>query len=104
MADPIRVEGVQLPAEGHGVRLMAAGIPVALFLAGGKYYAIDARCSHVGGPLERGRLTGTVVDCPLHGSQFSLETGEVRRGPAQRPVAAYHVTTEGATVVLTPTR
>jgi 3-phenylpropionate/trans-cinnamate dioxygenase ferredoxin subunit len=44
-----------------------------------KYYAIDNRCPHFGGNLSRGRLEGTVVTCPLHGSQFDLSDGHVVR-------------------------
>lgn len=102
MAGPIRVEGVQLPAEGHGVRVMADGKPVALFRHQGQLWAVGAVCTHVGGPLDRGRLAENAVECPLHGSRFSLESGAVVRGPAARPVQAYRVTTEGSTVILEP--
>ena len=44
-----------------------------------KYYAIDNRCPHFGGNLSRGRLEGTVVTCPLHGSQFDITNGRVVR-------------------------
>ena len=44
-----------------------------------KYYAIDNRCPHFGGNLSRGRLEGTVVTCPLHGSQFDITDGRVVR-------------------------
>jgi nitrite reductase/ring-hydroxylating ferredoxin subunit len=101
MSEPIRIEGVTLPVEGHGVRVMAQGAAVALYRHEGRLYAIDAECSHVRGPLDQGRLTGAVVTCPWHGSQFSIETGAVEKGPAVRPVAAYTVTMDGSTVVLT---
>jgi 3-phenylpropionate/trans-cinnamate dioxygenase ferredoxin subunit len=44
-----------------------------------KYYATNSRCPHFGGNLSRGRLEGTVVTCPLHGSQFDLTDGHVVR-------------------------
>ncbi|MFC1846116.1 Rieske (2Fe-2S) protein [Chloroflexota bacterium] len=43
------------------------------------YYAADNRCPHMGGKLSRGKLEGTVVTCPLHGSQFDLRNGQVVR-------------------------
>ncbi len=43
---------------------------------GDKYYAADNRCPHMGGKLSPGKLEGTVVTCPRHGSQFDL----TRRG------------------------
>ena len=44
-----------------------------------KYYAAQARCPHLGGILANGKLEGTVVTCPLHGSQFDLVDGRVIR-------------------------
>lgn len=44
-----------------------------------KYYAVSNRCPHFGGNLSRGSLEGTVVTCPLHGSQFDLTDGHVVR-------------------------
>ena len=46
---------------------------------GGSYYAADNRCPHMGGRLSKGKLVGTIVTCPLHGSQFDLRNGEVVR-------------------------
>jgi ferredoxin-NADP reductase/nitrite reductase/ring-hydroxylating ferredoxin subunit len=52
-------------------------------------YAIDAVCSHEGGPLEEGILDGYEVECPWHGSRFDIRTGEVRSPPADTPQLAY---------------
>jgi 3-phenylpropionate/trans-cinnamate dioxygenase ferredoxin subunit len=46
---------------------------------GGNYYVADNRCPHMGGRLSQGKLEGTVVTCPLHGSQFDLKDGKVVR-------------------------
>ena len=46
---------------------------------GEKYYVADNRCPHMGGRLSEGKLKGTVVTCPLHGSQFDLKDGKVVR-------------------------
>ena len=51
------------------------GRKLLLAMAGGKYYVADGRCLHMGGRLARGKLEGTVVTCPLHGSQFDLRDG-----------------------------
>ena len=34
--------------------------------------ALDARCSHRGGPLQDGPVRGDCVTCPWHGSVFSF--------------------------------
>ena len=79
---------------------MANGTPVALFRIGGALHAIDARCTHVGGPLDRGSVQGTQVTCPLHGSVFDVRDGKVIRGPATRGVTPYRARLEGDTLVL----
>ena len=68
--------------------------------AGGKLYAIDNACTHVGGPLASGALEGHVVTCPWHGSKFDVRTGEVVRGPAPRPVKIHEVKVEGNDVLV----
>jgi len=100
MSETIRVENPTLPAEGRSVRVIANGAPVAIFRIGGTLYAIDARCTHVGGPLDQGSIAGTQVTCPLHHSVFDVRDGRVLRGPATRPVVAYRVRQEGETLIL----
>ena len=89
----------ELP-EGSSRAVYFAGEQVALFNVAGRVYAIDNRCSHANGPLAEGRLDGAKVTCPLHDSQFDLETGQPLRTPAQRPVAVYKVKVEGGAVFL----
>ena len=55
------------------------GREILLAKVGDKYYAADNRCPHMGGKLSQGKLEGTVVTCPLHGSQFDLSDGQVVR-------------------------
>ena len=52
---------------------------ILLARVGDKYYAADNRCPHLGGRLSQGKLEGTVVTCPLHGSRFDLKDGKVVR-------------------------
>ncbi len=59
------------------VRLQERGILLAR--AGGRYYAVDGRCPHLGGNLAQGKLYGTIVTCPRHGSQFDITDGRVIR-------------------------
>jgi len=46
---------------------------------GDKYYVTNNRCLHMGGNLSQGKLEGTIVTCPRHGSQFDLKDGRVVR-------------------------
>ena len=54
---------------------------VALFNVDGTLYALDGICPHQGGPLGKGKLTGSVVTCPWHGWQFDVRTGEHQVNP-----------------------
>jgi len=60
-------------------KVMAEGREILLARVGDKYYATDDRCPHMKGDLSQGKLEGTVVTCPVHGSQFDISTGHVVR-------------------------
>jgi 3-phenylpropionate/trans-cinnamate dioxygenase ferredoxin subunit len=90
------------------------GHEVLLARVGDKYYAADNRCPHMGGKLSRGKLEGTVVTCPLHGSQFDLRDGQVVRWLKKsgfistvskaikppKPLATYSVKVEGDRILI----
>lgn len=82
-------------APGTGMVASAGGKAIALFNINATFYAIANACTHVGGPLGKGRVQGTVVTCPWHGSQFDVTSGQVIKGPAARPVATYPVRVQG---------
>jgi nitrite reductase/ring-hydroxylating ferredoxin subunit len=88
------------PPPGRAVRVTVEGRPIAVFNLGPTLAAVDADCTHVRGPLEKGPVEGNVVTCPWHGSQFDLLTGAVRRGPAARPVKKYPVRVENQKLVI----
>ena len=50
---------------------------ILLAKAQGRFYAIDALCPHLQADLSEGTLRGTVLTCPLHGSQFDVRNGHV---------------------------
>ena len=53
--------------------------------------AFQDRCTHKGGPLSDGVLIAGTVQCPWHGSQFDVHTGEVKCGPAEQKIATYPI-------------
>jgi nitrite reductase/ring-hydroxylating ferredoxin subunit len=61
------------------------GRQVLLHRCDGELHALDNTCSHAGGLLSRGDVTGCAVTCPLHGSRFDLRDGHILRGPAHHP-------------------
>ena len=65
--------------------VQADGRQVLLYRHDGTLYALDNLCSHAAGLLSRGSVEGLTVTCPLHGSQYCLADGSVRRGPSHQP-------------------
>jgi 3-phenylpropionate/trans-cinnamate dioxygenase ferredoxin component len=59
--------------------------------ADGRWGAIDNVCTHDGGTLGEGELEGQCVECPRHGAQFDLFTGQVKALPAVYPVNSYPI-------------
>jgi nitrite reductase/ring-hydroxylating ferredoxin subunit len=49
-----------------------------------KFYAIDARCSHEGGPLDQGDIEELgeklLIVCPWHSFDFDLKNGQSSTG------------------------
>ena len=78
-----------------------------ILLAGyeGSYYAIDNKCTHMGGDLSKGRLEGKIVICPRHKSRFDITTGRCIAGPKigflklkTKDEASYKVRLEGSNI------
>jgi 3-phenylpropionate/trans-cinnamate dioxygenase ferredoxin component len=68
---------------------------VAVVRSGDRVYAIADECSHAAIPLSEGDVGDGEIECYLHGSRFSLTTGEPLGLPATEPVAVYRVEVEG---------
>lgn len=77
--------------DGRGVRVETGGHRIAVFRIGDAAYAIGDRCSHAEASLAEGELFDTDVECPRHGSEFSIVTGEPDSLPATRPVPTYPI-------------
>jgi NADPH-dependent 2,4-dienoyl-CoA reductase/sulfur reductase-like enzyme/nitrite reductase/ring-hydroxylating ferredoxin subunit len=99
MSAPAELKGPDLAKDGvaageilEGSMLLghAQGEAVLLARKEGKLYAIGAVCSHYGGPLAEGLLTGDHVRCPWHHAQFCLKDGKPK-APALNPVTCWKV-------------
>ncbi|MEW6153304.1 MAG: non-heme iron oxygenase ferredoxin subunit [Actinomycetota bacterium] len=69
---------------------------IAVVRIGDDFYALGDRCSHADYSLAEGEVWADEreIECPKHGSTFSLETGEPQSLPATRPVPVYRVVLE----------
>ncbi len=76
------------------------GEKICLANVEGKYYAIGNVCTHLGGPLARGKLEGYEVQCPWHGSRFDIRTGKVVRPPAIRSEPTYEIKVEDDNILV----
>jgi len=65
-----------------------------------RYVAFDDRCTHRGGSLAGGSTICNTVQCPWHGSQFDLTTGEVKSGPAREGIKTYTVKENQGKIIL----
>ncbi len=54
---------------------------VALFNVDGEILALNNTCPHAGGPLGEGTLDGEFVECPWHGWEFNVRTGQCMKNP-----------------------
>ena len=77
-----------------GARVEAAGLRLAVFRIGDEFHVIGDRCSHAEASLSEGELFGHGVECPRHGSEFDVRTGQPASLPATRPVPVYQTKVE----------
>ena len=80
-----------------GGKILTAQQIVITQPAVGSYKAFTAVCTH------QGCIVSTVadgtIDCPCHGSKFSVKDGSVVNGPAPSPLAPVAIKVEGMSIV-----
>ena len=65
----------------------------------GTYKAFSKICTHQGCPV--GSVSGGLIRCPCHGSEFSIEDGSVTQPPASKPLAESATQVVGSKVYVT---
>ena len=80
-------------AEGTPTKAKAGINDLVLVRVGDTIHAINAVCSHAGGPLAQGTFADGCIECPWHGSRFRMSDGHLRRGPALYDQPAYEIRT-----------
>jgi Rieske Fe-S protein len=64
----------------------------------GDFKAFSAVCTHMGCIVST--ISNGTIDCPCHGSQYSISTGAVVGGPAPSPLAAQTIKVTGSNIFL----
>lgn len=87
---------------GTARRIVVGGVPVALVRIDDDVYAIGDICSHAHVSLSEGEVwpDEREIECPKHGSTFSLETGEAQTLPATQPVPVFRTEVADGTVTV----
>ena len=96
----VRVGKVNDVAAGQMRAFDVAGTKVDVANTDGHLYALENACTHRGCSLASGKLEGTTVTCPCHGSQFDVTSGAVLRGPATQPVRSRSVQIAGEDLLI----
>jgi 3-phenylpropionate/trans-cinnamate dioxygenase ferredoxin subunit len=97
----------EIPEKGS-MLVKVKGRPIALFHVGGEYFAISNVCPHAGGELCHGKLVGLIrssepgvyertrpfemLQCPWHGWEFDIRTGQSYCDPDSIKARSYAVT------------
>ena len=64
----------------------------------GDFKAFSAVCTHMGCIVAT--ISNGTIDCPCHGSQYSISTGAVVGGPAPSPLPAQSINVSGSNIFL----
>lgn len=90
---------------GRARRFVVDGVPVAVVRIGDDVHAIGDVCSHANVSLSDGEVwcDERELECPKHGSSFSLLTGEPSSLPATQPVPVFEArVVDGEVTIGTP--
>ena len=85
---------------GEARRFDVDGHRIAVVRIGDDWYALGDRCSHEDYSLSEGDVweEEREIECPKHGSTFSLVDGEAQTLPATKPVPVYELEVAGGDV------
>lgn len=97
----VRIPGGALTADGDRRVVSAGNVSYLVIRAGGRWYACENRCRHLGVRLSGGLVDGTVVECRWHHWRHDLSTGEIEADqPSPGRVATFDVAVDGADLVI----
>ena len=71
-----KVANIKDLKEARLLRADIEGKSIVLAMVQRNVYAMDAVCSHEGGPLEEGELEGNTLICPWHQGKFDIRSAK----------------------------
>ena len=96
----VKVCGVEMVPSESMKQFYLSDLEILVVNFGGHFFCLEGRCTHAGAPLGEGTLTGEVLTCPWHGSQFNITDGSVLRGPTEKPLKVYPSTVKDGSVFI----
>jgi 3-phenylpropionate/trans-cinnamate dioxygenase ferredoxin component len=98
----VRVCGVGEVGDGRAKRFEVGGKSIVVYNCSGKLFANDGICTHALADLVEGSVDRVrcLVECPLHGAEFDLSTGEAVSPPAAVALRTFPLRVEGADVLV----
>jgi 3-phenylpropionate/trans-cinnamate dioxygenase ferredoxin subunit len=87
--------------DGKPLAVDIEGTAVCVARVGNEVFAIEDTCSHSQASLSEGEITGTKIECWLHGAEFDLRTGNALTPPATEGLKTFKVERSGDQVVVT---
>jgi Ferredoxin subunits of nitrite reductase and ring-hydroxylating dioxygenases len=93
----------QIPREGVLAIVKSDGQRVCLIRSRERISAVADNCTHQDFEMALGDvLPDGTIQCAWHGARFDCATGEVKQGPALRPLPVFEVRVEGDEVLVGP--
>lgn len=86
---------------GKPVAIDVDGVAVCVARIGDEVFAVEDTCTHSEASLSEGEITGTKIECWLHGAEFDLRTGQALTPPATAALKTFKVEVNGNQVVVT---
>jgi 3-phenylpropionate/trans-cinnamate dioxygenase ferredoxin subunit len=86
---------------GKPVAIDVDGVAVCVARIGDEVFAVEDTCTHSEASLSEGEITGTKIECWLHGAEFDLRTGQALTPPATAALKTFKVEINGNQVVVT---
>ncbi|HZF74021.1 MAG TPA: FAD-dependent oxidoreductase [Gemmatimonadaceae bacterium] len=100
LTGPDLTKGVEISSVRAGQLIAghAFGEPVLLARVEPNWFAVGAKCTHYGAPLDQGVLVSETIRCPWHHACFELHNGAASRAPALNDLPSYDVAIENNVV------